>query len=87
MLRDDDYEFNGPSKIKRIVHDENEDDIDDDYMKVRLYFFVADKALRNKLFTEEWFLIAKESLDDPEELKPSAIPFLEVSSCLLKALV
>lgn len=62
-------------------HDEAEDILDEeDYMKVRLYFFNSDKSIRDKLFTEEWLIVVKDNLDDPEELQTKAIPFLEVSN-------
>ena len=54
----EDEEIGGPSKIKRIVRDNDDEEIDDDYMKVRLYFYLPDKTLRNKLFTSEWFIVA-----------------------------
>lgn len=77
-------EDQGPSKTKRIVREQAEEDHDglpdeEDFMKVRLYFYNSDKATRNKLFTEEWFVVAQEHLDDADELKQSGIPFVEVS--------
>jgi hypothetical protein len=47
---------------------------------VRLYFFTPDKQINKKLFTEEWFLVAADQLDDSDELKITGIPFLEVSA-------
>lgn len=57
----------------------DEAEIDEDYLKVRLYFFNSDKQTKNKLFTEEWYLVAADHLDDASELKQTGIPFLEVS--------
>lgn len=78
-------EYGGPSRIKRIVRgakptEEGDDaELEEDYIKVRLYFFNSDKQIKNKLFTEEWYLVAAEHLDDAYELKQTGIPFLEVS--------
>jgi hypothetical protein len=38
MLREDE-EMGGPSRIKRIVRENEDAELDDDYMKVRLYFY------------------------------------------------
>lgn len=75
----------GPTKTKRIVKEQAEDDQDElpdeeDYMKVRLYFYNSEKEIRSKLFTEEWFVVAQEHLDDADELQKSGIPFVEVSN-------
>ena len=49
-------------------------ELDEDYIKVRLYFFTPDKQINKKLFTEEWFLVAADQLDDSDELKITGIP-------------
>lgn len=56
-----------------------EGELEEDFIKVRLYFFNTDKQTKNKLFTEEWFIVAADHLDDAFELKHTGIPFLEVS--------
>ena len=58
----------------------NDPELDEDYIKVRLYFFTPDKQINKKLFTEEWFFVAADQLDDSDELKITGIPFLEVSA-------
>lgn len=81
----DDNELAGPSKIKRIVREADDEELDD-YMKVRLYFYMPEKALRNKLFTQEWFIVAQDSMDEPDELKLTGIPFIDVSQTTLNQL-
>ena len=55
---------------------EQQDLPDEDYLKVRLYFHSHNKANMSKLFTEEWFTIAAESMEC--EIDKADVPFLEV---------
>jgi hypothetical protein len=75
-------EAGGPSRTVRIVRemnsDENPDDLDEDYMKVRLYFFNQDPKVKARVFTEEWYVVAQETLDDQFSLTKQGVPFIEV---------
>lgn len=81
---DQGLEIGGPSKIKRfereVDNDDNElNDLDDDYMKVRVYLYNSDLQIKSKLFTDEWYMLAQDNTDSPNELKKAGIPFVEVS--------
>jgi len=61
--------------------EEAEDELpDEDYIKVKVYLFNKDKAFRNKVFTEEWFMVAADHTEGEDELDKDGIPFLEVRS-------
>ena len=47
---------------------------------MKVYLFNEDKAFRNKVFTEEWFMVAAYHTEGEDELDKNGIPFLEVSS-------
>jgi len=79
-------ESGGPSKIVRIMRDQNsfenpdaDGELEGDYMKVRLYFYTSNSNTKAKVFTDEWFLVATESMDDPSALNKLGVPFTEVS--------
>ena len=49
----------------------------DDFIEVKVYFFSEDKHLKKKIFTEEWYITAREWMD--ADLKDDDTVYFQVS--------
>jgi hypothetical protein len=57
---------------------------DEEYIKVKLYFFTESKALKQSIFTEEWYTVMADEYEEDQVNKDKFEPWLEVRShCLL----
>ena len=43
-----------------IVQDDNQEDQEENFIRIKLYFYCSEKALRARVFPEEWYTVVGE---------------------------
>ena len=52
-------------------------------IKVKLFFYCADKSIRARVFPDEWYTVMEDEYG-PDQVTPAFQPWLEVSHSALK---
>ena len=61
-----------------VVQDDSQEDQEENFIRIKLYFYCSEKALRARVFPEEWYTVVGEEFG-MEQATPQFQPWLEFS--------